>query len=145
MTDIAIFPGLSSQLTNAILQTMIKAVQTFLMWMVLLALPVQGMAQANMFACHFNGDTPDSVQVMDHSMHAMESHEYEITHDSKSLKNSLHGCCNCAPTCAVVLLPVAQTSFGAVQHDSLHPASIPQIPHSADTRRIDRPPKTLAI
>jgi BarA-like signal transduction histidine kinase len=113
--------------------------------MMLLALPVQGMAQASMFACHLNGDTSDSVQMMDHSMHAMDSHDHTNTEDSRKLMKSLHGCCNCAPTCAVVLLPVAQASFDAVQHDMLHPVSAPQIPHSADTRRIDRPPKILAI
>lgn len=116
----------------------------------LLALPVQGMAQASMFACHLNGDGPDPVQMMDHSnvdhsMHAMDSHDHANTDDSKKLMKSLHGCCNCAPTCAVVLLPAVQASFGAIQHDTLHPLSAPQIPHSADTRRIDRPPKTLAI
>lgn len=127
-----------------------KVVRTFLLWIMLLALPVQGMAQASMFACYLNGDTSDSVPMMDHgkidhSMHAMDSHDHANTEDSRKLMKSLHGCCNCAPTCAVVLLPVAQASFGAIQHDSLRPFSAPQIPHSADTRRIDRPPKTLAI
>lgn len=129
---------------------MTKVVRTFLMWMMLLALPVQGMAQVSMFACHLNGESPDSVQIMDHSnmdhsMNAMDSHDHANTDDSKKLMKSLHGCCNCAPTCAVVLLPVAQASFGAIQHDTLHPLPVPQILHSADTRRIDRPPKTLAI
>ncbi|AXV67649.1 hypothetical protein D0907_20155 (plasmid) [Pseudoalteromonas lipolytica] len=137
------------------LRSMTKVVRTFLMWIMLLALPVQGMAQASMFACHLNGDGPGSVQIMDHSnmdhrsmdhsMHEMDSHDHANSDDSKKLMKSLHGCCNCAPTCAVVLLPVAQASFGAIQHDTLHPLSAPQIPHSADTRRIDRPPKTLAI
>jgi hypothetical protein len=75
----------------------------------------------------------------------MDSHDHTNTEDSRKLMKSLHGCCNCAPTCSVVLLPVAQASFDAVQHDMLHPVSAPQIPHSADTRRIDRPPKILAI
>lgn len=134
---------------------MMKVVRTFLMWMMLLALPVQGMAQASMFACHLSGETTGSVQMMDHgsmnhaetdhSMHAMESLDHANPDSSDKLMKSLHGCCNCAPTCAVVLLPVEQASFGAVQHDNLHPLSAPQVPHSADTRRIDRPPKTLAI
>lgn len=142
------------------LRAMIQVVRTFLMWIMLLALPVQGMAQASMFACHSNGDATDSVQMMDHSnmdhsnmdhggmdhsMHAMDFHDHANTDDSRKLMKSLHGCCNCAPSCAVVLLSVAQASFNAIQHDALHPLSAPQIPHSADTRRIDRPPKTLAI
>ncbi|MCR2747211.1 hypothetical protein [Limnobacter parvus] len=132
---------------------MTKVVRTLLLWMMLFALPVQGMAQASMFACHLQGDSSaESVSMlnhsdmdhgsMDHSMHATDDTDPD---SAKKLMKSLHGCCNCAPTCAVVLLPVAQASFGAVQHDILHPISAPQIPHSADTRRIDRPPKTLAI
>ena len=137
---------------------MTKVVRTFLMWLMLLALPVQGMAQASMFACHLNGNSTSAGQVVDHSTmnhgamshvtmdHSM--HEMDLQADpdsSEKLMKSLHGCCNCAPTCAVVLLPVAQASFNAIQHDALHPLSTPQIPHSADTRRIDRPPKILAI
>jgi hypothetical protein len=134
---------------------MTKVVRTLLLWMMLIALPVQGMAQVGMFACHLKGDASGSVQLMDHSvmnhdgmdhsMHAMSSHEQADPDSSRKLMKSLHGCCNCAPTCAVVLLPVAQTSFNAIQHDTIHPVSASQLPHSADTRRIDRPPKTLAI
>jgi hypothetical protein len=149
---------------------MTKVVRTFLMWIMLLALPVQGMAQASMFACHLNGDVLGSAQTMNHasmdhgsaghgsmdhsgmdhsgmnhSMPATGSHDHGNTDDAKKLMKSLHGCCNCAPTCAVVLLPVAQATFGSIQHDTLHFISSSQVPHSADTRRIDRPPKTLAI
>ena len=133
-------------------------VRTLFMWLMLLALPVQGMAQASMFACHLNGNSSSAGQAIDHStMHHSEMNHDGMDHSmhdmdaqadpdsSKKLMKSLHGCCNCAPTCAVVLLPVAQTSFGSIQHDTLHVISASQLPHSADTRRIDRPPKTLAI
>ena len=129
---------------------MTKMVKSLCMWLMLLALPVQGMAQASMFACHLQGDTTTgSVQMMDHgsmdhSMHAVNAADPD-TDSSQQVMKSLHGCCNCAPTCAVVLLPVAQASFGTIQHDTLHIISASQLPHSADTRRIDRPPKTLAI
>lgn len=127
----------------------------------LLALPVQGMAQVSMFACHLQGGGASKpVQMMDHSdmghgamqhadidhsMHGMNNAGPADQDASEKLMKSLHGCCNCAPTCAVVLLPVAQTGFDAIQHDVLHPISVSQLPYSADTRRIDRPPKTLAI
>ncbi|VWX34761.1 conserved exported hypothetical protein [Limnobacter sp. 130] len=130
---------------------MTKVVRTFLMWMMLFALPVQGMAQASMFACHLKGDSTTSGAEMmhhdgmDHSMHSMGSGDHTDPDSSKKLMKSLHGCCNCAPTCAVVLFAPVQTSFAAVQQAALHPISAPQLPHSADTRRIDRPPKTLAI
>jgi len=137
---------------------MTKVVRTFLLWIMLFALPVQGMAQASMFACHLNGDAAGSAQVMDHanmdhatadhSMHAMDSHDHnsaDSADKSKKLMKSLHGCCNCAPTCAVVLLPLAQTSFDNIQQDTPNPVSISQVLHSADARRIERPPKTLAI
>lgn len=146
---------------------MTKVVKTFLLWMVLLALPVQGMAQASMFACHLQGK--DSTEVssaagstahridyngvdhngMDHSMHTSAASEHHSEHanseSSKKLMKSLHGCCNCAPTCAVVLVSTSPISFAVVQHDTIHPVSSPQLPYSADTRRIDRPPKPLAI
>lgn len=137
---------------------MTTMVRTFLMWLMLLALPVQGVAQASMFACHLNGNSSSADQAIDHSTmsHGAMNHDGmdHSMHDmgdqadpdsSKKLMKSLHGCCNCAPTCAVVLLPVAQASFNAIQQDMLHPVSSPQLPHSADARRIDRPPKTLAI
>lgn len=55
------------------LRSMTKVVRTFLMWMMLLALPVQGMAQASMLACHLNGNGPDSVQIQQHgSQHACD-------------------------------------------------------------------------
>ena len=121
----------------------------------LFALPIQGMAQVSMYACHLQSETNLSAEMnhasmdhpvmdqggMDHSMHMAEADN----DSSQQVMKSLHGCCNCAPTCAVVLLPLAQASFGAIQHDSLHPVSIPQLPYSADLRRIERPPKTLAI
>lgn len=125
-----------------------KMVRIFMMWIMLLALPVQGMAQVSMFACHLNGGaSSESVQMMDHSMHGeVHSHDHSGSSDTaKKVMKSLHGCCNCAPSCAVIVLPVSQVSFGAIQHDKLHPALVSQAPHSADTRRIDRPPKTLAI
>lgn len=140
------------------LPVMTKMVRTFLMWLMLLALPVQGMAQASMYACHLNGNPTKSSQMadhgdmnhsamthdgMDHSMHAMDAQADPDS--SKKLMKSLHGCCNCAPTCALVLPPVTQTSFNAIQQDVMHPVESPQLPHSADTRRIDRPPKILAI
>jgi hypothetical protein len=140
------------------LPVMTKMVRTFFMWMMLLALPVQGMAQASMFACHLNGNSGSAGRAVDHSsmdhgamnhdsmnnsMHALDAHSDPDF--SKKLMKSLHGCCNCAPTCAVVLLPVAQASFNTIQQDITHPVSVAQLPHSADTRRIDRPPKTLAI
>ncbi|MGQ0687191.1 MAG: hypothetical protein ACT4NK_00410 [Limnobacter sp.] len=128
------------------------------MWLMLLALPVQGMAQASMFACHLNGNSSSAGQAIDHSTmshgamnhdgmdHSMHNMDAQADPDSsKKLMKSLHGCCNCAPTCAVVLLPVAQASFTAILQDATHPVSVAQLPHSADTRRIDRPPKTLAI
>lgn len=137
---------------------MTKMVRILFMWLMLLALPVQGMAQASMFACHLNGNSSSAGQAIDHStMHHSEMNHEGMDHrmhdmvdhadpdSSKKLMKSLHGCCNCAPTCAVVLLPVAQASFNAIQQDMLHSVSSPQLPHSADTRRIDRPPKTLAI
>lgn len=148
-------------------RSMSEVFKTFLLWMMLLALPVQGMAQASMFACHLQGK--DSTEVsstagstahridynsvdhngMDHSMHssaASEHHgEHADSYSSKKLMKSLHGCCNCAPTCAVVLVSTTTSSFAAVQHDTLRPVSSSQVPHSADTRRIDRPPKPLAI
>ena len=136
-------------------QSMRIMVKTFCMWLMLLALPVQGMAQASMYTCHLQGETNSSAEMnhasmdhsamnhgdIDHSMHAVDAD----SDSSQQVMKSLHGCCNCAPTCAVVLLPVAQASFGAIQHDALHPVSISQLPYSADLRRIDRPPKTLAI
>ncbi|MGV3468923.1 hypothetical protein [Limnobacter sp.] len=137
---------------------MTKMVRILFMWLMLLALPVQGMAQVGMFACHLNGSSSSAGQAIDHStMHHSEMNHEGMDHSmhdmvdhadpdsSRKLMKSLHGCCNCAPTCAVVLLPVAQASFNAIQQDMLHPVSSPQLPHSADTRRIDRPPKTLAI
>lgn len=140
------------------LPVMTKMVRTLLMWLMLLALPVQGMAQASMFACHLNGNSTNAGQAIDHSSmdhgamshdsmdHSMHKMDGQADPDSsKKLMKSLHGCCNCAPTCAVVLLPVAQASFNAIQQDATHPVSEPQLPYSADTRRIDRPPKTLAI
>ena len=133
-------------------------VRSLFMWLMLLALPVQGMAQASMFACHLNGNSSSAGQAIDHSTmshgamnhdgmdHSMHNMDAQADPDSsKKLMKSLHGCCNCAPTCAVVLLPVAQASFNAIQHDATHPVSTPQLPYSADIRRIDRPPKTLAI
>ncbi len=140
------------------LPVMTKMVRTLLMWLMLLALPVQGMAQASMFACHLNGNSTSAGQAIDHSSmdhgamshdsmdHSMHKMDGQADPDSsKKLMKSLHGCCNCAPTCAVVLLPVAQASFNAIQQDATPPVSEPQLPYSADTRRIDRPPKTLAI
>jgi len=137
---------------------MTKMVRILFMWLMLLALPVQGMAQASMFACHLNGNSSSAGRAIDHStMHHSEMNHEGMDHSmhdmvdhadpdsSKKLMKSLHGCCNCAPTCAVVLLPVAQASFNAIQRDATHPVSTPQLPYSADTRRIDRPPKTLAI
>jgi hypothetical protein len=118
-------------------------VRSLFMWLMLLALPVQGMAQASMFACHLNGNSSSAGQAIDHSMHNMDAQADPDS--SKKLMKSLHGCCNCAPTCAVVLLPVAQASFTPILQDATHPVSVAQLPHSADTRRIDRPPKTLAI
>ncbi|WP_334118573.1 hypothetical protein [Limnobacter sp.] len=132
---------------------MTKVVRILCMWLMLFALPVQGMAQVGMFACHLQGDATGPVQTMDHGLmdHASMDHSMHAVNadpdpdSSKQVMKSLHGCCNCAPTCAVVLLPVAQASFGSIQHDTLHAVSVSQLPHSADTRRIDRPPKTLAI
>ena len=139
------------------LRSMTKVVKTFLLWMMLCALPVQGMAQASMFACHLQGKASTQVSgaagsahVVDHSgmdrsMHTSAASEHTSSDSSKKLMKSLHGCCNCAPTCAVVLVSMAQISFDVVQHDTIHPVSSSQLPYSADTRRIDRPPKLLAI
>ena len=93
-----------------------KVVRTLLLWMMLLALPVQGMAQASMFACHLNGNSSSAGQAIDHSTmshgamnhdgmdHSMHNMDAQADPDSsKKLMKSLHGCCNCAPTCAVVL------------------------------------------
>jgi len=43
----------------------------------LLALPVQGMAQASMFACHLNGNSSSAGQAIDHST----MHHSEMNHD----------------------------------------------------------------
>ena len=169
---VATFANLPSLCTSAMLRSMTKVVKTFLMWMMLFALPLQGMAQASMFACHLKGDSTAAVQMkghgsmdhhasmnqsgmhhggMDHSMHSMSdmggtNADGSFDPDSsKKLMKSLHGCCNCAPTCAVVLLPMVQASFATIQQETSHPISYSQLPHSADTRRIERPPKTLAI
>jgi hypothetical protein len=135
------------------LPVMKQMVRIFLMWLVLLALPAQGMAQASMFACHLVGNSTSADQItdhsvmnhdgMDHKQHAMSDHVYPDS--SEKLMKSLHGCCNCAPTCAVVLLPAVQVNFNAIQRDVMRPASAPQLPNSADIRRIDRPPKSLAV
>jgi hypothetical protein len=137
--------------------TMTKVVRFLCMWMLLLALPVQGFAQASMFACHLKGSSPADMGMMDHSMmnHAEMDHaemDHAGTHhgpvdsdDLKQVKKSLHGCCNCAPTCAALPMLLSQADFIAIQHDNLQPVTTSQLPHSADTRRIDRPPKNLAI
>ena len=94
-------------------------VRTLFMWLMLLALPVQGMAQASMFACHLNGNSSSAGQTIDHStMHHSEMNHDGMDHSmhdmvdhtdpdaSKKLMKSLHGCCNCAPTCAELSVTV---------------------------------------
>lgn len=138
---------------------MTKVIRSILLWLMLLALPVQGMAQVSMFACHLKGDGSamnlSQTQMMDHAQmdhlgmdHSMPSMHAELSPEPDSagtLVKSLHGCCNCAPTCAVMLASPIQSSFSAIQHESIHVVVSSQPPHSADSRRIDRPPKTHAI
>lgn len=137
--------------------TMTIFVRFLCMWMLLLALPVQGFAQASMFACHLKGSNSAATGTMDHSMmnhadmdhaqmdHGNMDHSAADSGDLNQVKKSLHGCCNCAPTCAALLLPLAQADFIAIQHESPKPVATSQLPHSADAWRIDRPPKTFAI
>ncbi|HEX4844253.1 MAG TPA: hypothetical protein VFV57_11320 [Limnobacter sp.] len=127
----------------------------------MLALPIQGMAQASMFACHLQGDAAGMQTTahhmgmdhgdaghhdmghhdMDHSAHGLDG---ENNSDGQVVK-SLHGCCNCAPSCAAVVLPNSPSKFGAVQQASQVLLPVQLTHHSADLRRIDRPPKNLAI
>ncbi|HEX4916287.1 MAG TPA: hypothetical protein VFV43_00150 [Limnobacter sp.] len=132
----------------------------------MLALPIQGMAQASMFACHLSGEemgkqvTAHHVGMdhgdaghqamghqamghpdMDHSAHSTDG---DNSSGGQVIK-SLHGCCNCAPSCAAVVLPNSPSKFGAVQQASQVLLPVQLTHHSADLRRIDRPPKNLAI
>lgn len=136
------------------LQAMSKLFRTYLVLWMLFALPLQGMAQASMFACHLKGSNPSSVvdsHLNDHADmnhtemgHAMHG-EVTTTPIKKQLAQSTHGCCNCAPSCAVVILPTTQISLDATRHEAVLSLVSVTASFSADSRRIDRPPKTTAI
>lgn len=124
-----------------------------ILWM-LLALPLQGMAQASMFACHSNGAGSLAIDnrlqmdhsKMDHGMtdHAAHGESSGAQHDDQ-VSNASHGCCNCAPSCVVVMPAADQARFNATRPHVVLPLLFPQASFSADIRRIDRPPKTHAI
>jgi hypothetical protein len=155
----SVFHGLQHDGTGAMLQAMSNLFRTFCVLWMLLALPLQGMAQASMFGCHVNGTGglaasgahPINHAVMDHSGmdHSGMDHS-SIGEDLGSqpmeqVLKATHACCNCAPSCAIVILSTDQVQFNPMQPPVVLPVSLSQANFSADTRRIDRPPKTHAI
>lgn len=149
-----VWRGLQHECSGAMLQAMSKLSRTLcLLWM-LLALPLQGMAQASMFACHVSGaaaPAASGAQPMDHSEtdHAAMDHsghgESFGSQSSEQVSSASHGCCNCAPSCAIVILAADQVHFNAAPPPVVLSVLLSQSPISADSRRIDRPPKTHAI
>lgn len=134
---------------------MTEFIRTFWLCLVLFTLPLQGMAQANMFACHMNSASTEAVQAthhpdMDHERMSHSEHRSSVGQGTPSdtlnaVHTAKHGCCNCAPSCAIVLLDTPITPIAVVHAEVVLNAVSVQQPYSADTRRIDRPPKMLAI
>ncbi|WP_370263669.1 hypothetical protein [Limnobacter sp.] len=120
----------------------------------LVALPIQGMAQASMFACHLQDSGKASfTEHHQHGEAGQEHHAHTEHHahgepssdDSSPIVKAMHGCCHCAPSCAAVVVPNTLTKINEPLPNGPVLAMAQTPPHSADSRRLERPPKSLSV
>ena len=146
---------------------MLRNLRILLMWLVALAVPVQGYAAAAMFGCgpeHHSamsmvGATPalhdqhelqpwhdDSAEVADHS-HADDSaaadHVPGLKAPGTTGKTTKGGCSPCASCCVVAALPTSALTFQPVPPVDFF---VPFAPHSVAvflTEGLERPPRFI--
>ena len=117
--------------------------------LMMLALPVQGFAQAGMLTCHTGaGET----QSMDHHAHADEGEHHSTDHngntatvDNSQTTNTQSGCCACGPSCGVIALHVQASTPLWVQHDVFTESTTNNPFPDTASRRIERPPKLILV
>lgn len=122
---------------------MTQALRSLLFCLMMLALPLQGFAQAGMLACHTGAG---STQSMDHHAQVEHGEHEHADHSTSTEFQSDEGqtvCCACGPSCGVLALQVQASTPVWVQHDVFAESHTNHPFPSTSSRRIDRPPKLI--
>lgn len=135
-------------------------IRTVLMWLLLLALPMQGYATATMVSCGPNHhrmaaaaqlvDAVSASATAHHSHHGMQgphAHEASAVADEQDTRHlspaSKFKCSACATCCVGAALPITPLVFAAAAPSGA-PSSVFSIgPIGFQTDGPDRPPRTL--
>ena len=112
----------------------------FMFWLVLLALPLQGFAQAGFLSCHMDRSGASQHATMDHGMSHTGDHQAAAKADLAK-----KACCTCAVACTVMAMPTSVTELARV--DQALPAFTeltPFVPTQAPVPP-DRPPRLFSL
>lgn len=113
-----------------------RALRIVVMWLIALALPVQGLAAATMLSC--GGGDHQQVASHDHHDHAME-HGGE-----QAAPNHDHAKCSaCADCCIAGALPAAVMTLDPLERTTERAAAWRAAPASFVTGGPERPPRHL--
>lgn len=138
---------------------MLTILRTWLVALLLAAVPFQGYAQASMVGCgSTHGEFQPAVESSAHEhgaaghagMHGHETHSGHDHHtaghtDGKSGTDPTSGCGSCAPCCVGAAMATALVTV-PVSHDFIVLPGEPLLkPASAEPHRLDRPPRTSLL
>ena len=116
-------------------------------WLVLAALPLQGMAAASMLFCGM-GTTPKQVTSVAGSDHAHATHSHaadmaveQPATDPAHLPDSSHTCGICASCCSTVALTEPARPLAAASVPQIGAAGPPALLHARTAALPDKPPR----
>jgi hypothetical protein len=114
--------------------------------LLILALPVQGLAAASQAFCHSKkSETAQAMTLVSH-VHKHESattDSHQVNHADIKVSKLNHKCSNCTQCCAGFALAFfEQPRFVALQTESALVESLPMLHSSIALRGLERPPRT---
>jgi hypothetical protein len=128
-----------------------KTLRFFVMCMLALAIPLQGMAVANQMFCHGSGSVSTvSNKTADHSHHQVADHHHDQTKSSdhqvskvKLAKSANHKCSTCAQCCFGTALLPAPISLVFNQEASILVATSNVLLGATSPFNLERPPRSI--
>jgi hypothetical protein len=106
-----------------------------LLCLLLVALPLQGLAAGGFADCHQGAGVPASTAPS--ADHDPASHDDAPCHEADST-----ACSACAACCVAAVLPGGVPSLRQVDPQSARPTATPPAPRSVLPARLERPPRT---
>lgn len=136
------------------------------MWLIALAVPVQGSAAVTMFGCgpghHHGMGSVQTATAIEHALgvghhpdgivfeDAQSHHAGGVLHDHSKALGTAHkvaksNCASCASCCVVAVLPATVTTFDPVLLGAFFVTSAPSSVSSLFADGLERPPRLLLV